>query len=420
MISTELSRKHPCYDSTAAHKVARVHLPVAPKCNIQCKYCSRKYDCMNESRPGVSSAVLSPAQAALYLEKVAEKIPVGVTGIAGPGDAFAEPERTLETIRRCRKKFPDMIFCLSTNGVNLPDYIEEIVNGGVTHLTVTVNTLDPLVGQDIYSWARYKKHNYRGLDAAKLIIDRQLESIMMLKDYNISVKINTILIPGVNEDQIAPIAKTASDYGCELMNIIPLIPVEGTVFENAAEPSCSKVEFYRGEAQEYIPQSRHCKRCRADAVGLLGEETDEQIKRLLNESAETETGFTSVRSKVAFVSREGLLVNRHLGESSLFYIIEKTEEGLEFAGVREAPEAGTGDQRWEKVSDILSDCAYLLTSGAGEKPVKILTEAGLNVLTIEGLANDAAERLFSGRTVNHMKVRKSCRAGGCGSGTGCG
>ncbi len=420
MISTELSKRHPCYDSTAAHKVARVHLPVAPKCNIQCRYCSRKYDCMNESRPGVSSAVLSPSQAALYLEKVAERLPIGVVGIAGPGDAFAEPERTLETIKLCREKFPEMVFCLSTNGLNLPDYIEDIAESGVTHVTITMNTLDPSIGQYIYSWARYKKRNYRGLDASRLLVDRQLESIMLLKDHNISVKINTILIPGVNEDQIVPISRTASAYGCEIMNVIPLIPVEGTVFETTAEPSCKVVESYRAAAQEHMPQSRHCKRCRADAVGILGEAEDAEIRKLLTESADAATGFTSIRNKVAFVSREGLLVNRHLGEAPDFYIYEKTGDSIVLSETRKAPAAGSGDQRWKEVSAALSDCAYLLASGAGEKPVKLLGSEGLNVLTIEGIAHDAAERLFSGRTVNHMKVVRSCGVGNCGSGNGCG
>ena len=54
---------HPCFSKDAHKKYGRVHLPVAPRCNIQCNFCNRKYDCMNESRPGVTSAVLTPQQA---------------------------------------------------------------------------------------------------------------------------------------------------------------------------------------------------------------------------------------------------------------------------------------------------------------------------------------------------------------------
>ena len=79
--------KHPCFNPDAKGKYGRVHLPVAPKCNIKCNFCDRKYDCVNESRPGVTSNILTPVQAGIYMEKVLEKEPrITVAGIAGiPG-----------------------------------------------------------------------------------------------------------------------------------------------------------------------------------------------------------------------------------------------------------------------------------------------------------------------------------------------
>ncbi|MCB1485180.1 MAG: nitrogenase cofactor biosynthesis protein NifB, partial [Hyphomicrobiaceae bacterium] len=44
-------KDHPCYSEEAHHYFARMHVAVAPACNIQCNYCNRKYDCANESRP---------------------------------------------------------------------------------------------------------------------------------------------------------------------------------------------------------------------------------------------------------------------------------------------------------------------------------------------------------------------------------
>ncbi|MCD8477393.1 MAG: hypothetical protein LRY68_05340 [Sulfurospirillum sp.] len=54
---------HPCYSQNAHQHYARIHVAVAPACNIQCNYCNRKYDCSNESRPGVTSYKLSPEEA---------------------------------------------------------------------------------------------------------------------------------------------------------------------------------------------------------------------------------------------------------------------------------------------------------------------------------------------------------------------
>jgi len=97
---------HPCFNAKMKGIYGRVHLPVAPRCNIQCKYCDRKYDCVNESRPGVTSAVLTPRQAMSYLEFIFEKTKnISVVAIAGPGDPFANPEETMETLRLVRKKY---------------------------------------------------------------------------------------------------------------------------------------------------------------------------------------------------------------------------------------------------------------------------------------------------------------------------
>ena len=82
LINTKL---HPCFNVEAKHTYARVHLPIAPDCNIKCNYCNRKNDCINESRPGVSSAILTPQQAVDYLEKIVAEVPnISVVGVAGP------------------------------------------------------------------------------------------------------------------------------------------------------------------------------------------------------------------------------------------------------------------------------------------------------------------------------------------------
>src|SRR5574344_526340 len=127
--------EHPCFNKDVMHTNARVHLPVAPKCNIQCNYCNRKYDCINESRPGVTSSMLTPTQAVEYLRTLNSVMEnLKVIGIAGPGDPFANPIETMETLRQCHQAFPDKIFCLSTNGLELEPYIDEIADLGVTHV----------------------------------------------------------------------------------------------------------------------------------------------------------------------------------------------------------------------------------------------------------------------------------------------
>ena len=83
-------QEHPCFSEKACHIFGRMHLPVAPKCNIQCKYCVRDFDCVNESRPGVTSEILNPQQALERVDEVLEKYHyIKVVAIAGPGEPLA-------------------------------------------------------------------------------------------------------------------------------------------------------------------------------------------------------------------------------------------------------------------------------------------------------------------------------------------
>ncbi|MGD8241859.1 MAG: radical SAM protein, partial [Desulfobacterales bacterium] len=169
---------HPCFNPDACKSYGRVHLPVAPRCNIQCKFCNRQFDCVNETRPGVTSAVLSPAQAMVYLEEVfARKGNIAVVGIAGPGDPFANPQETVETLTRVRARFPEVILCVATNGLNLNPYLDDLERLRVSHVTLTVNAVDPAIGAKIYSWMRVGKKVVRAEEGAALLLARQLEAI---------------------------------------------------------------------------------------------------------------------------------------------------------------------------------------------------------------------------------------------------
>ena len=116
---------HPCFSEGARHRTGRIHLPVAPACNMQCNYCNRDFECVNESRPGVSSGILLPWQAADYLDEVLERIKnIAVVGIAGPGDPFANPGETLATLHLVRERHPEMMLCVATNGLAVADYVD--------------------------------------------------------------------------------------------------------------------------------------------------------------------------------------------------------------------------------------------------------------------------------------------------------
>ncbi|MBL0715106.1 MAG: radical SAM protein, partial [Desulfosarcina sp.] len=115
-------RDHPCFNEKVKGNFVRVYLPVAPICNIRCNYCNQRYDCVNESLPGVTNREISPNQAFEYLKRAFKnEASTQVAGIIGPGDPSANPEATLKTLRLAREGFPDLILCLAANGPGLLD-----------------------------------------------------------------------------------------------------------------------------------------------------------------------------------------------------------------------------------------------------------------------------------------------------------
>jgi nitrogen fixation protein NifB len=419
---------HPCFNPGACRSFGRVHLPVAPRCNIQCKFCNRKFDCVNETRPGVTSAVLSPGQAMVYMEEVfAQKGNISVVGIAGPGDPFANPEETLETLSRVRTRFPEVLLCVATNGLNLSPYLDQLERLKVSHVTVTVNAMDPAIGAKIYSWMRVGKRVVRAEEGAAVLLSRQLEAIEGLNARGIMVKANSIILPGINEDHIETIARRMADLGVDLFNAMPYYPSAGSEFEDLAEPDKTTVEAIRKKAGVHVKQMRHCTRCRADAVGLLGESTDEGLMNTLTACRRLDVktprlGRVSPRPCVAVASMEGVLVNQHLGEAQKLLVYGEKAGRVQLLEARATPAKGGGMQRWQAMAETLADCSTLLVGGVGGNPQKVLKAAGIEVLEVEGLIDEAVHAVFAGESLNHMAKRSltACGEACTGNGMGCG
>ncbi len=414
---------HPCFNPDVYRKVGRIHLPVAPKCNLQCNYCDRSFDCANETRPGVSSALLSPFQAVAYLEAAYQKLPfLTVVGIAGPGDPFANPVETLETLRLVRERFPNLLLCVASNGLGMVEHIDELVELKVSHVTLTINTLDPVLGARIYRWVRVGDKVFRGQDGAELLLARQREALGRLRETPIVVKVNTILLPGINEGEIAHIAEDVRAAGAEIMNVMALVPVPDTPFAALGAPSEAAVARARTDAAHWLPQMGHCARCRADACGLVGEAGAQDDLPDPRAFALLPTRPSRDRPFVAVASREGMLVNQHVGEAAAFHIFARQDGVFVPMGSRPAPEPGCGIKRWLDLADLLSDCRALLTTGVGSTPRRVLGGRGLEIIEMEGLIDEGLSAVFDGTPVAPARRRsfRGCGLGCSGGGGGCG
>jgi len=415
-------QNHPCYSEDAHHYFARMHVAVAPACNIQCNYCNRKYDCANESRPGVVSELLTPDQAVKKTMAVAANIPqMTVLGIAGPGDPLANPERTFETFRQLSQDAPDIKLCVSTNGLSLPDCVEELSKHNIDHVTITINTLDPKIGAKIYPWIFWNNRRIFGEKGAKILIEQQQKGLEMLVAKGILVKVNSVMIPGVNDQHLKEVSKVVKAKGAFLHNVMPLIAEaeHGTYYGLMEQPSPTSAELQ--ELQDAcagdMNMMRHCRQCRADAVGLLGEDRGEEftldkietmeidyqeamVKRAaVHKAIEEELAAKQNSSKptsidsakhntrpvlMAVATKGGGVINQHFGHANEFLVYEASPEGVRFIGHRKTELYCVGDDTCgdkesalDKSIRALEGCEVVLCAKIGYEPWGNLEQAGI-------------------------------------------
>ncbi len=262
----ELEKNHPCFGG-CKFNAGRIHLPVSPGCNIACKFCDRSINDV-EQRPGVTSKVISPDEANTFIDRALELVPtIKVAGIADPGDTLAT-DFAFETFRKISGRHPELLSCMSTNGLLLYERADELLEVGIDTLTVTVNAVDPEIEAKLNDFIIFHGKKYEGVEGARILIENQLKGIKKVADAGVTIKINTVLVPGINDEHISEIARTVKELGALMYNIIPLIPQHK--LSGIPRPTCEQLEKAREDAEKYIKVFRHCAHCRADAVGVPG------------------------------------------------------------------------------------------------------------------------------------------------------
>ncbi len=418
---------HPCYSEEAHHHYARMHVAVAPACNIQCHYCNRKYDCANESRPGVVSELLTSDQAVKKVMAVAANIPqMTVLGIAGPGDPLANPERTLDTFRQLSEKAPDIKLCVSTNGLALPAQVDELCKHNIDHVTITINCVDPDVGAKIYPWIFWNNRRIKGRKGAEILIEQQQKGLEMLVARGVLVKVNSVMIPGVNDEHLKEVSRVVKAKGAFLHNVMPLIAEaeHGTFFGVMGQrgPTHDELQTLQDACAGDMAMMRHCRQCRADAVGMLGEDRGDEftldkiedmdidyaaaMERRREVHATIESNREAQRKKTGetFISLSSLkgpkketrpvlmavattgggVVNQHFGHAKEFLIYEASSQDVRFIGHRKVDlycsggdTCGDADTALAKTIRTLASCEAVLCSKIGYEPWGLLEEAGI-------------------------------------------
>lgn len=434
--NAQKSCTHPCYGDNA-HKFARMHIPVAPKCNISCNYCSRKYDCVNESRPGVTSQVLSPEQALEKFKAVKAKFKnLTVLGIAGPGDALANFDAVKKSIELIKEEDPNITFCISTNGLMLPFYANQLIELGISHVTVTMNSVDKKIGAKIYRDVNYLGKRYTGEEAAEILMNNQLSGLKYLCSKGIVCKVNIVMIKGINDTHIPELVKKVKECGAFMTNIMKLIPVKESAFGNLPETPTKELNDMRKECEIDIKQMYHCKQCRADAIGTLGNDCSADFSDIAP-AGDCKSGCSSsivdaYQSKVevpeensskmskykfAIASKSGVDIDQHFGQAKEFQIYSYEGGDIKFLESRHvdkycsgSEDCGEAENKILKIVNTIHDCDAVLALRAGIEPVKTLESKGIKLIqmydSIDKGIKRAVEEMsaLSGEEVKNAKV----------------
>jgi nitrogen fixation protein NifB len=308
-------------------------------------------------------------------------------------------------------------------------------------VTITINCVDPEVGAAIYPWVLWNRKRVLGRDAAAILIEQQQKGLEMCVARGILVKVNSVLIPGVNDEHLREVSRVVKAKGAFLHNVMPLIsaPEHGTHYGESGQrgPTAGELQALQDACAGDMRMMRHCRQCRADAVGLLGEDrsaeftldkidaasidleaaarrraevrsaiaVEREAKRVAQEHAPTpSTAPAQARSqivsldalrrspkeatlppvRIAVASRGSQLVDEHFGHATRFLVYEASASGVRYIEQRStdvychgSETCGEAESALARSLRALEGCIAVLCSKIGYEPWRALERAGI-------------------------------------------
>jgi len=193
-------------------RITYLRLSVTDRCDLRCAYC------MPERQ------VFLPRAEVLSLEELHRMalgfIARGITRIRLTGGEPLVRRDMIELVRALGRKLGDGLdeLTLTTNATRLADFAADLRAAGVRRVNVSLDTRDR---------ARFAQLTRRDS------LPQVLEGIAAARDAGLRVKINTVALKGVNEDEIPDLVAWAHGQGMDLtlIEVMPLGEVEQDRFD---------------------------------------------------------------------------------------------------------------------------------------------------------------------------------------------
>jgi len=176
-----------------------LRVSITDRCNLRCQYC------MPGELLGPDFS-FSPREELLTYEEidtiVVAFVELGVQKVRITGGEPLLRRNVSDLVGLLRKTGPELDLAMTTNGLRLNDHLLPLRQAGLDRLNVSLDALDPVIGQEMAG---------RPVDT-----ERIWASVVRAKNMGFGTKLNTVIKKGVNECQVLPLAERCRRAGIEL------------------------------------------------------------------------------------------------------------------------------------------------------------------------------------------------------------
>lgn len=183
--------------------ISYMRISVTELCNLRCRYCMPEEGvCKKRHEDMLAEDEL--------IRAVAAAASLGITKLRITGGEPLVKKNILSICRRAAAVEGIRELCLTTNGILLPELAKPLKDAGVRRLNISLDTLDP----EKYAYITRMGSLQQATEGIRAALSAGFEKI----------KLNTVLIGGFNDDEIAPLAELTRRYPIDL-RFIELMPM---------------------------------------------------------------------------------------------------------------------------------------------------------------------------------------------------
>lgn len=194
-----------------------LRISLTEACNLRCIYCMPEEEVCFKKDNGLTDEELK------YLIDIFGDI--GLKKIRFTGGEPLLRKSIVELVSKAKEKKIEKI-ALTTNGVLLHKYLDELINAGLNEINISLDSLNEEV---------FKKITRGGN------LSYVLDSIKKAVNKGIKVKVNTVIVKGINDNEFLDLCKLSIDNKLDI-RFIELMPIgEGIKYTGVSGKDLEKI-----------------------------------------------------------------------------------------------------------------------------------------------------------------------------------